>query len=72
MTSTTTEGESPVSRTDTGLDVVTGAFSYSGRAIAQRLLDTARTGKIGDGKVWVVPVENAWRIRTGESGSDAL
>jgi nitrogen regulatory protein P-II 1 len=40
--------------------------------VAQRLLDTARTGKIGDGKVWVVPVENAWRIRTGESGSDAL
>ena len=34
--------------------------------VAQRLLDTARTGKIGDGKVWVVPVENAWRIRTGE------
>jgi nitrogen regulatory protein P-II 1 len=40
--------------------------------VAQKLLDTARTGKIGDGKVWVVPVENAWRIRTGESGSDAL
>jgi nitrogen regulatory protein P-II 1 len=40
--------------------------------VAQRLLDTARTGKIGDGKVWVVPVENAWRIRTGEAGSDAL
>ena len=40
--------------------------------VVQRLLDTARTGKIGDGKVWVVPVENAWRIRTGESGSDAL
>ena len=40
--------------------------------VAQRLLDTARTGKIGDGKVWVVPIENAWRIRTGESGSDAL
>ena len=40
--------------------------------VAQRLLDTARTGKIGDGKIWVVPVENAWRIRTGESGSDSL
>ena len=33
---------------------------------------TASTGKIGDGKVWVVPVENVWRIRTGESGPDAL
>jgi nitrogen regulatory protein P-II 1 len=40
--------------------------------VVQRLLDTARTGKIGDGKVWVVPVDTAWRIRTGESGPDAL
>jgi nitrogen regulatory protein P-II 1 len=40
--------------------------------VAQRLIDTARTGKIGDGKVWVLPVEQAWRIRTGESGPDAL
>ena len=36
--------------------------------VAQRLIDTAATGKIGDGKVWVIPVEQAWRIRTGESG----
>ena len=36
------------------------------------LVDTARTGKIGDGKVWVVPVEDVVRIRTGEAGSDAL
>jgi nitrogen regulatory protein P-II 1 len=40
--------------------------------VANRLIETARTGKIGDGKVWVVPVEQAWRIRTGESGPDAL
>jgi nitrogen regulatory protein P-II 1 len=40
--------------------------------VVQRLLEKARTGKIGDGKVWVVPVENVWRIRTGESGPDAL
>ncbi len=40
--------------------------------VTSRLLDTARTGKIGDGKVWVVPVEQVWRIRTGESGPDAL
>jgi nitrogen regulatory protein P-II 1 len=31
-----------------------------------------RTGKTGDGKVWVSPVHDALRIRTGESGSDAL
>jgi nitrogen regulatory protein P-II 1 len=40
--------------------------------VVQRLVETARTGKIGDGKVWVVPVEAAWRIRTGETGTDAL
>ena len=40
--------------------------------VAERLVATARTGKIGDGKVWVVPVEQAWRIRTGETGPDAL
>ena len=40
--------------------------------ITQALIETARTGKIGDGKVWVVPVESVYRIRTGEAGSDAL
>ena len=40
--------------------------------VVHRLLDTARTGKIGDGKVWVVPIDDPWRIRTGESGSDAI
>jgi len=40
--------------------------------VVQKLVETARTGKIGDGKVWVVPVENIWRIRTGETGPDAL
>ena len=33
---------------------------------------SARTDKIGDGKIFVVPVEQAIRIRTGESGEDAL
>ena len=32
----------------------------------------ARTGKIGDGKVWVSPVEAIVRVRTGERGTDAL
>jgi nitrogen regulatory protein P-II 1 len=40
--------------------------------VVQKLVETARTGKIGDGKVWVVPIEGATRIRTGESGPDAL
>lgn len=40
--------------------------------VAERIMEAARTGKIGDGKVWVVPVESVLRIRTGEAGSDAL
>jgi nitrogen regulatory protein P-II 1 len=40
--------------------------------VAERIVEAARTGKIGDGKVWIVPVDNVVRIRTGESGSDAL
>lgn len=32
----------------------------------------ARTGKIGDGKVWVVPVDTVVRVRTGERGAHAL
>ena len=39
---------------------------------AETLSAIARTGKIGDGKVWVVPMESVYRIRTGESGPDAL
>ncbi len=33
---------------------------------------SARTGQIGDGKIFVTPIENATRIRTGETDSDAL
>jgi nitrogen regulatory protein P-II 1 len=41
-------------------------------SVAQKIIESARTGKIGDGKVWVVPVESAYRIRTGEAGPDAV
>jgi nitrogen regulatory protein P-II 1 len=40
--------------------------------VAEKIVEAARTGKIGDGKVWVLPVESLIRIRTGEAGSDAL
>ena len=40
--------------------------------VAEKLAEAARTGKIGDGKVWILPVEGLIRIRTGEAGSDAL
>ena len=36
------------------------------------ILDTAATDKVGDGKIFVLPVEEAFRIRTGEKGNDSL
>ena len=36
------------------------------------IVRAARTGKIGDGKVWQVPVESVVRVRTGERGQEAL
>jgi len=39
---------------------------------AQAIVEAARTGKIGDGKVWVAPVDELFRVRTGEIGRDAL
>ena len=42
------------------------------RAVAQTIVDAARTDKIGDGKVWLVPVDEVIRIRTGEMGHDAI
>jgi len=41
-------------------------------AAIEAIVDAAKTEKIGDGKIFVSPVEQAIRIRTGESGSDAL
>jgi nitrogen regulatory protein P-II 1 len=40
--------------------------------IVDTIMKSARTGKIGDGKVWVVPAEQVYRIRTGEMGPDAV
>jgi nitrogen regulatory protein P-II 1 len=40
--------------------------------VVRTIMEAARTGKIGDGKIMVIPVEQAWRIRTGESGEDIL
>jgi len=40
--------------------------------IVDLLVDAARSGKIGDGKIWVTAVESIVRIRTGESGSSAI
>jgi nitrogen regulatory protein P-II 1 len=40
--------------------------------IVDAIVTAAQTGKIGDGKVWVTPVESIVRVRTGERGADAL
>lgn len=40
--------------------------------VVQTIIETARTGKIGDGKIWVTSAESVHRIRTGESGPEAL
>ena len=40
--------------------------------VVNTIVKTANTGKIGDGKVFVLPVEQAVRIRTGEQGNDAV
>jgi nitrogen regulatory protein P-II 1 len=40
--------------------------------VVDAVVEAARTGKIGDGKVWVTPVESVIRVRTGERGSDAV
>jgi nitrogen regulatory protein PII len=40
--------------------------------VVDKIVGTANTGKIGDGKVFVSPVEEAVRIRTGEKGAEAV
>ena len=40
--------------------------------VVDAVVTAARTGKIGDGKVWVTPVESVIRVRTGERGNDAI
>ena len=40
--------------------------------VAQQLMEHARTGQIGDGKLWIVPIDAVYRIRTGEAGTDAI
>ena len=41
-------------------------------SVVDVILKSSQTGRIGDGKVWVVPVEDVARVRTGERGSDAI
>lgn len=40
--------------------------------VVETIMNAARTGKIGDGKIFVQPVEQVIRVRTGETGSEAV
>lgn len=40
--------------------------------VVESIIEAAKTGKIGDGKIFVLPVEEVIRIRTGEKGPDAV
>ena len=42
------------------------------QSVVDTILKHARTGNVGDGKVFLLPVEQAWRIRTGEAGEETL
>lgn len=40
--------------------------------VVKTIVETAKTNKVGDGKIFILPIEDAIRIRTGETGSDAV
>jgi nitrogen regulatory protein P-II 1 len=52
------------------IDVLVADEDVAG--VVEVVIKSASTGKIGDGKVWVTPVEEVARVRTGERGADAL
>ena len=52
------------------IEVLTG--DTQAEQVANTIVDNARTGKIGDGKLWIQPIDNVVRIRTGELGEDAI
>jgi nitrogen regulatory protein P-II 1 len=41
-------------------------------SVVDLIAETARTGKIGDGKIWMIPIDGLTRVRTGEKGDDAI
>jgi nitrogen regulatory protein P-II 1 len=40
--------------------------------VVETVVEAARTGKIGDGKIWSYPLDSVTRVRTGEKGDDAI
>ena len=53
------------------IEIVVSNEEYAQKAI-QLIIENAKTGKIGDGKIFVMPVEQTIRIRTGEKDEEAL
>jgi nitrogen regulatory protein P-II 1 len=52
------------------VEIVTDELDFE--KVVDAIVTAARTGKIGDGKVWVTSVDDVVRVRTGERGLDAL
>jgi len=52
------------------VEIVVGTFDVD--KVVDTIAAAAQTGKIGDGKIWVTPVDQIIRIRTAERGDDAL
>ena len=52
------------------IEIVVGADQAD--QVVQKICEAANTNKIGDGKIFVLPVEEAVRVRTGETGTDAI
>ncbi len=41
-------------------------------SVIEKIIEASKTGKVGDGKIFVIPIEDAIRIRTGERGKNAV
>lgn len=52
------------------IEIIVPEESLAG--VIEAIIESAKTGRIGDGKIFVLPVEDAIRIRTGERGDEAL
>jgi nitrogen regulatory protein P-II 2 len=54
------------------LKIEVGVSSEMVDGVVEAISSVARTGQIGDGKIFIIPLDQAVRIRTGEKGNDAL
>ena len=58
-----------------GTEIIIGFFFGSDDLVertVEAIIDSAKTGKVGDGKIFISSLEQVWRIRTGETGDGAL